>query len=137
MLLLINLLLLLLIGSLAFRLVSDAHLRASHLTSRKLEQRTVAATNAIPQPPMTLVPSEPDLAPVQQVLEWSQLDVATAQDAYADPIDGVPFAEGEQIHECECGVGYRAESVEWLAEHLSGRCVHCGATVEIRETVGA
>jgi hypothetical protein len=145
----INLLLLVLTGWLVFRLVRAAHIRAtsirvSHLTARPLEQPAArltlvpqAATDAVPQAAMTVAPCEPDLVVPPQILNWSRLDVATAQDVYADPIDGVPFAEGEEIHECECGVGYRAESVEWLANFLSGHCVHCGAIVEVREAVGA
>ena len=140
MLLLINLLLLLLTGWLVIRLVSAAYLRASHAVAPPLDQPVPVApqtsTIEIHEISTAVISCGPDLAATSQVLEWSQLDVATAQDAYADPIDGVPFAEGEDIHECECGVGYRAESVKWLADYLSSHCVHCGATVEVREAVG-
>jgi len=140
MFLLINILLLLLTGWLAFRLISAAYLRAHDVIARPLDQPVRVAPQTsiaeIHETSVALIPSGPDLAASAKVLQWSQLDVPTARDAYADPIDGVPFAEGEEIHECECGVGYRTESVKWLADYLSGRCVHCGATVEVREAVG-
>jgi hypothetical protein len=59
----------------------------------------------------------------------SSLDQASREDIYADPIDGVPFSLGEEIHTCRCGVGYRRESVEWMAENFAGRCVHCGSVM--------
>ncbi|RZU29751.1 hypothetical protein BDD14_6369 [Edaphobacter modestus] len=66
----------------------------------------------------------------------SLLDQASNEDIYADPIDGVPFSMGEEIHTCRCGVGYRQESVEWIAENLSGRCVHCGSVMIFLPIVG-
>ena len=51
-------------------------------------------------------------------------------DLFADPIDGFQFEPGEEICLCRCGVGYRPESVAWLAETLGGHCVHCGSLVE-------
>jgi hypothetical protein len=65
----------------------------------------------------------------------SLLDQANHEDLYADPIDGVPFTPGEKIHTCRCGVGYRRESLEWMTENLSGRCVHCGCAVESSQVV--
>lgn len=53
-------------------------------------------------------------------------------DAYADPVDGVPFVLGELVVPCRCGVGYRVESLEWLCENLGGRCVECGYALESR-----
>jgi hypothetical protein len=67
----------------------------------------------------------------------SLLDQAKHEDLYADPIDGVPFTPGEKIHTCRCGVGYRRESLEWMTENLSGRCVHCGCAVESSQVVEA
>jgi hypothetical protein len=67
----------------------------------------------------------------------SLLDQANHEDLYADPIDGVPFTPGEKIHTCRCGVGYRRESLEWMTENLSGRCVHCGCAVESSQVVEA
>lgn len=67
----------------------------------------------------------------------SLLDQAKHEDLYADPIDGVPFTPGETIHTCQCGVGYRRESLEWMTENLSGRCVHCGCAVESSQVVEA
>jgi hypothetical protein len=67
----------------------------------------------------------------------SLLDQANHEDLYADPIDGVPFTPGEEIHTCRCGVGYRRESLEWMTENLSGRCVHCGCALESSQVVEA
>jgi hypothetical protein len=67
----------------------------------------------------------------------SLLDAAKHEDLYADPIDGVPFTRGEKIHTCRCGVGYRRESLEWMTENLSGRCVHCGSAMESSQVVEA
>jgi hypothetical protein len=67
----------------------------------------------------------------------SLLDQANHEDLYADPIDGVPFTQGEKIHTCQCGVGYRRESLEWMTENLSGRCVHCGRAMESSQVVEA
>lgn len=60
----------------------------------------------------------------------SSLDQANQNDLYADPIDGVPFSAGEEIHTCRCGVGYRQESLQWIEENLSGQCVHCGVAID-------
>jgi hypothetical protein len=67
----------------------------------------------------------------------SLLDQANHEDLYADPIDGVPFTPGEKIHTCRCGVGYRRESLDWMTENLSGRCVHCGCAMESSQVVEA
>jgi hypothetical protein len=67
----------------------------------------------------------------------SLLNQANHEDLYADPIDGVPFTPGEKIHTCRCGVGYRRESLEWMTENLSGRCVHCGCAMESSQVVEA
>lgn len=67
--------------------------------------------------------------PEEPSMTLSLLDQASNEDIYADPIDGVPFFLGEEIHACRCGVGYRRESVEWIAENLSGQCVHCGSAM--------
>jgi hypothetical protein len=67
----------------------------------------------------------------------SLLDQANHEDLYADPIDGVPFIQGEKIHTCRCGVGYRRESLEWMTENLLGRCVHCGCAMESSQVVEA
>jgi hypothetical protein len=67
----------------------------------------------------------------------SSLEQAKDGDLYADPIDGVPFTSGEKIHTCRCGVGYRRESLEWMTENLSGRCVHCGCAMESSQVVEA
>jgi hypothetical protein len=65
----------------------------------------------------------------------SSLDQANQDDLYADPIDGVPFTAGEEIHTCRCGVGYRRESLRWIGENLSGQCVHCGVAMNALQVV--
>ncbi|WP_433964480.1 hypothetical protein [Tunturiibacter gelidiferens] len=65
----------------------------------------------------------------------SSLDQANQDDLYADPIDGVPFTAGEEIHTCRCGVGYRQESLQWIEENLSGQCVHCGVAIDALQVV--
>ncbi len=50
-------------------------------------------------------------------------------DLYADPIDGVPFAPGEQVTLCACGTGYRVSTRLWLGEHTGGCCVQCRRAV--------
>ena len=65
----------------------------------------------------------------------SSLDQANQDDLYADPIDGVPFTAGEEIHTCRCGVGYRQESLRWIEENLSGQCVHCGVAMDALQIV--
>lgn len=68
-------------------------------------------------------------------VSFSSLDQANRDDLYADPIDGVLFIAGEEIHTCQCGVGYRQESLQWIEENLSGQCVHCGVAMDALQVV--
>jgi hypothetical protein len=77
---------------------------------------------------------EPSEAPAQVPLQFREM--GTAADLFADPLDGTLFLDGEEIFVCRCGVGYHAETWEWIRAQHQEKCVHCGAknTVE-KQTV--
>jgi hypothetical protein len=96
----------------------------------------VSAPGAVAQNERFAVVAAQDRTPaIAEAPSLSLLDQANHEDLYADPIDGVPFTPGEKIHTCRCGVGYRRESLEWMTENLSGRCVHCGCAMESSQVV--
>lgn len=133
----VDLLLLLLALWFAVRIVRTAQTRAGasneDVTTTDFATALVGPANA----PQTTTQQElfavVDAEEPSMIL--SLLDQASNEDIYADPIDGVPFSLGEEIHLCMCGVGYRQESVEWIAENLSGRCVHCGSPMSLSPIV--
>jgi hypothetical protein len=98
----------------------------------------VSAPGTVAQNERFAVEAAQDRTPTFAALpSLSLLDQANHEDLYADPIDGVPFTAGEKIHTCRCGVGYRRESLDWMTENLSGRCVHCGCAMESSQVVEA
>jgi len=121
-LLLVNLLLLSLLAAALWQMLVSARLRAR-------SQAELTSTLAAAPQASIATPSMPASEPEPSFRSFSAVEVFQAPDVYADPIDGVPFTMEESVHACACGVGYRAESVEWLASHLGGLCVHCGAQV--------
>lgn len=85
-----------------------------------------AAHDLCSAPDRSTVPS----TPVPQV---NAAKAAAASDAYADPIDGVPFLPGEHAVACLCGLAYRADSLDWLRIHYDGKCVQCGTLLPARQ----
>jgi len=87
--------------------------------------------NAIPEEALSEMPAP------QPSSQWVEATTTHSQDGqlnikernYADPIDGMLFESGEPVIACSCGLGYRMESVLWLHQHATGRCVQCGAEI--------
>ncbi len=131
--LLLTVLLVLLLVTLwfAWRLVSSAHRRAEErpirvgLVSSDERLVGVVALDSTSQAGSSSIVFHDASVGSRVAVSWAGME-----DAYADPIDGVPFVRGESVMPCGCGLAYRAESLDWLVCHFGGRCVECGAPVE-------
>jgi hypothetical protein len=127
----VDLLLLVLALWFAVRIVRTAQARAGASNNAAMPMDFATMLAGLVDEPQMVVQQESFavVEPEEPSATLSLLDQASREDIYADPIDGVPFSLGEEIHTCRCGVGYRRESVEWMAENLAGRCVHCGSVM--------
>lgn len=127
----VDLLLLVLALWFAVRIVRTAQARANTSNNAATPMDFATVPTSLVDEPQTVAQHESFAIgePEEPSAALSLLDQASREDIYADPIDGVPFFLGEEIHTCRCGVGYRRESVEWIAENLAGRCVHCGSVM--------
>jgi hypothetical protein len=127
----VDLLLLVLALWFAVRIVRTAQTRTAASNNGGTPTDFATVLVSLVESPQTVAQKEnfAIVEPEEPSTTLSSLDQASREDIYADPIDGVPFSLGEEIHTCRCGVGYRRESVEWMAENLAGRCVHCGSVM--------
>ena len=97
-----------------------------------------ARIEVIPSPPPALpVDFASNAAPLpQQEQEHLQFrELGAAADLFADPLDGTLFLDGEEIFVCQCGVGYHAETWEWIRTQHAEKCVHCGALNKVEKRI--
>src|SRR5258708_901609 len=115
----VDLLLLVLALWFAVRIVRTARARAGASNNGVTPTDFATVLIGLVEAPQTVAQQESFavVEPEEPSTTLSLLDQASREDIYADPIDGVPFSLGEEIHTCRCGVGYRRESVEWMAEN--------------------
>jgi hypothetical protein len=110
--------------------IADQQIAVNVETGREAEDRA--------SPPALPVrweegPPEAVVAPIVLTAASSNpIHTAIEEDLpYADPVDGMPFEPEESIVSCVCGLAYREDSVTWLADYHNGRCIHCGARVDL------
>jgi hypothetical protein len=142
-LMLVDLSLLVLLTWFAMRLLRAAHRQGRPSSDDGLQPEFATVLVDLMSEPETparpdrfaLVEAEDPMLTFAAEASRSSLDQSNQDDLYADPIDGVPFTTGEEIHTCRCGVGYRQESLQWIEENLSGQCVHCGVPMDALQVV--
>lgn len=134
----LTLFLLVVVLGLAIRLVTRARIdrQDSSASADVSQDGSSQAVAPLARPPIDLalpIESRAEAAPSQSpILQFRQANALA--DLFADPMDGTPFFEGEEILVCRCGVGYHLETWAWVQEQHAGKCVHCGGkgVVEMR-----